>query len=109
MNQIRQMHRIPELSRESASVRRFRQTLLQRSKALFDISKIDDRTYGIYCFFMLTTRLRQHLVYAPFNPVKAALYCGQLCTYSLQVRRDEILNYLSHIFDCSHNPSQPAI
>lgn len=60
---------------------------------------------------MLAARLRQHLITSafhvikpPFHAIKAALYGAQLCTYSLQVRCDEILNYLSRIFDCSHNP-----
>jgi hypothetical protein len=82
---------------------RFRETLLQGGKPLFDFSKIDNRTDRIYRFFMLTTRLRQHLINAAFNPIKAALYRSQLCTYSLEVRCDEILNYISHVFDCSHN------
>jgi len=61
---------------------------------------------------MLTTGLRQYLIEAnvnaikwTFNPIETAMHRCQLCTYCLQVRCDEILNYLAYIVNCSHNAS----
>jgi hypothetical protein len=96
-------------------MRRFRQTLSQRGKPLLHFSKVDYRAYGVYRFLMLTPGLRHHLIKAnfnatklAFNAIKAALHRGHLRTYCLQVRCDEILNNISHFFDCSHTPSHHA-